>query len=53
MTSEDADPFDVPLLAEERDRRKQGNGAIRSALREPADRTWGTGPWPPSDSVRA
>jgi hypothetical protein len=31
---------DVLALADERDRRQQGNGAIRSALREPADRTW-------------
>ena len=31
---------DVRALAEERDRRQQGNGAIRCALREPADRTW-------------
>jgi hypothetical protein len=30
---------DVLALAEERDRRQQGNGAIRSALREPAART--------------
>jgi hypothetical protein len=30
---------DVLALAEERDRRHQGNGAIRSALREPAART--------------
>ena len=30
---------DVGSLAEERDRRQQGKGAIRSALREPAARS--------------
>jgi hypothetical protein len=31
---------DDPMLAEERDHRQQGKGAIRCALREPAERTW-------------
>ena len=30
----------VLALAQERDRRQLGNGAIRSALREATDRTW-------------
>jgi hypothetical protein len=29
-----------PMLAEERDHRRQGKAAIRCALGEPADRTW-------------